>query len=62
MDLRVMSSGHCMGSGRPNDGLKGVLIWLDKKMVAAYSNVKSRLGINDDFVSRILNVFSRKKK
>lgn len=47
---------------RPNDGIKSVFIWLDKKMVAAYSNVKSRLGINDDFVSRVLNIFSRKKK
>ncbi len=47
---------------RPKDGLKSVLIWLDKEMVAAYSNIKSLLGINDDFVSKILNIFSRKKK
>ncbi|MDQ3844069.1 MAG: 2OG-Fe(II) oxygenase, partial [Bacteroidota bacterium] len=30
---------------RPKDGLKSVLIWLDKEMVAAYSNIKSLLGI-----------------
>lgn len=47
---------------RPTDGFKSVLIWLDKKMVATYSSIKSALGINDDFVSRVLNVFSRKKK
>lgn len=46
---------------RPKDGIKGLWIWLDKKMVAAYSNVKSMLGINDDFVSKVLNIFSRKK-
>ena len=47
---------------RPNDGVKGIFIWIDKKMVAAYSSVKSRLGINDDFISKVLNIFSRKKK
>lgn len=47
---------------RPGDGIKSVFIWLDKKMVAAYSSLKSTLGINDDFVSRILNIFSRKNK
>lgn len=46
---------------RPKDGIKKIWIWLDKKMVAAYSNIKSALGINDDFISRVLNTFSRKK-
>jgi len=50
---------------RPGDGIKSLFIWLDKKLVAIYSSVKSTLGIDDKFVSRILNLFSgnkRKKK
>lgn len=46
---------------RPGDGFKSVLIYLDKQLVNLYSNLKSRLGINDDFVSKVLNMFSRKK-
>jgi len=46
---------------RPEDGIRRIWIWLDKKLVAAYSSIKSALGINDDFVSRLLNIFSRKK-
>ncbi len=46
---------------RPGDGLKSVMIYLDKQLVNLYSNIKSRLGLSDDFVSRILHFFSRKK-
>ncbi|MDN3664285.1 2OG-Fe(II) oxygenase [Algibacter miyuki] len=46
---------------RPNDGFKAVLIWLDKKMIIVYTWLKGTLGINDDFVSQVLNFFTRKK-
>lgn len=46
---------------RPNDGAKSILIYLDKKALVVYSRLKGVLGINDDFVSKILNVFSKKK-
>lgn len=45
---------------RPTDGLKSALIYLDKKAVDIYSRVKGTLGINDDFVSNILNKFGKK--
>lgn len=47
---------------RPNDGIKAVFIWLDKKMIALYTWIKGVFGINDDVVSKILNLFSKKKK
>lgn len=47
---------------RPGDGFKSLLIWADKKLVNAYSTVKGWLGINDDFVSKILNKLGRGKK
>ncbi|WP_034061044.1 2OG-Fe(II) oxygenase [Lacinutrix jangbogonensis] len=46
---------------RPNDGFKSVLIWIDKKMIAVYTRLKGVLGINDDFISGVLNSFRRKK-
>lgn len=46
---------------RPDDGGKAFLIWLDKTVLAMYSRVKSTLGINDDFVSKVLAFFSKKK-
>ncbi|WP_299887524.1 2OG-Fe(II) oxygenase [uncultured Lacinutrix sp.] len=46
---------------RPSDGFKTVFIWIDKKMIAIYTKLKGVLGINDDFVSKILNTFRRKK-
>lgn len=46
---------------RPGDGIKGFFIYLDKQLVNIYSNLKSVLGINDDFVSKVLNFFNRKK-
>lgn len=47
---------------RPGDGIKSIFIWADKQMVVLYNNIKGRLGINDDFVSKVLNLFSGKKK
>lgn len=46
---------------RPDDGMKAALIWLDKKAVSVYSRLKGVLGINDDFVSNLLNKFGGKK-
>ncbi len=46
---------------RPQDGAKSILIYLDKKLVSVYTTVKRTLGLNDDFVSKLLNRFSRKK-
>jgi hypothetical protein len=46
---------------RPGDGARGILIWLDTKAIHLYSLVKKRLGLSDDFASRVLVFFSRKK-
>jgi Rps23 Pro-64 3,4-dihydroxylase Tpa1-like proline 4-hydroxylase len=47
---------------RPGDGAKSILIYIDKKLIALYSNLKGWLGINDDFASKVLNFFNRKKR
>ena len=46
---------------RPGDGGKSILIYLDKQLVNIYNTIKGILGINDDFVSKVLNWFNRKK-
>ena len=46
---------------RPGDGLKSVLIWADKQAVNLYSTLKGKLGINDDFISKVLNRLGRNK-
>ena len=46
---------------RPGDGIKSLFIWADTEAVRIYNTLKGWLGINDDFVSNILNLFSRKK-
>lgn len=48
---------------RPGDPkLKSATIWLDKEAVDVYSRIKSRLGLSDDFASRLLGfLFNRKK-
>lgn len=46
---------------RPGDGFRAVLIYLDKQMVNVYNTVKGRLGINDDFISKILKIFNRNR-
>lgn len=45
---------------RPGDGFRAVFIYLDKQMVNIYSTLKGWLGINDDFISKILKIFNRK--
>lgn len=47
---------------RPTDGMKGIAIWLDKQAIAGYTRVKRTFGINDDFVSKVLNLFGGKRK
>lgn len=47
---------------RPGDGIKSLFIYLDKKLISAYTTLKGTLGINDDFVSKVLNLFNRRKK
>ena len=47
---------------RPQDGAKAVLIYLDKKLVAAYTTIKRTFGIDDRFVSKVLNIFGGGKK
>lgn len=46
---------------RPDERWKAPLIWLDKQAVALYSLLKRRLGLSDDFASRVLGWFSRKR-
>lgn len=47
---------------RPEDGNKRILIWLDKQAIAVYNALKGWLGIDDKFVSKVLNFFNREKK
>jgi Rps23 Pro-64 3,4-dihydroxylase Tpa1-like proline 4-hydroxylase len=47
---------------RPQDGSKAILIWLDKKLVATYTTIKRTFGLDDAFVSKVLNIFGGKKK
>jgi hypothetical protein len=46
---------------RPGDGAKRLGIWLDTKALAMYSWLKTKLGLSDDFASRVLGILSRKK-
>ncbi len=47
---------------RPGDGLKALWIYLDTKALALYNDLKGRLGLKDDFASRILSFFNRKRR
>ena len=44
---------------RPGDGTRAALIWLDNIAVEIYSKLKSRLGLSDDFIGKILGKLSR---
>ena len=47
---------------RPTDSLgRRLAIWADKSAVAAYSVIKRRLGLSDEFASRILSRLAGKK-
>lgn len=45
---------------RPGDGIKSVLIYLDKELVKAYDWLKRRVGLSDERTSRLLGGRSRK--
>ncbi len=47
---------------RPGDGWRSILIYADRQLIAAYTQVKRRLGLNDDFASKVLGFFNRKGK
>jgi 2OG-Fe(II) oxygenase superfamily len=44
---------------RPGDGLRSVLIYLDKQALRMYDKVKRRLGLSDDAVSSLLRRVER---
>lgn len=46
----------------PDDGIRVVFIYLDKKILAIYNTVKGVLGINDDAVSKLLKFLGRFRK
>ena len=46
---------------RPGEEWKIPFIWTDKKILHLYSIAKSRLGLSDDFASKILGWFSKDK-
>jgi Rps23 Pro-64 3,4-dihydroxylase Tpa1-like proline 4-hydroxylase len=47
---------------RPSDGpIQTALIWADKQAVNLYSRLKETFGLSDDFASRVLGFFARKK-
>jgi len=47
---------------RPGEGGKKFLVKLDNTLVALYTAIKGKLGANDKVISKILRVFSGKKK
>lgn len=47
---------------RPGDGNKKLMVKIDNAMVAAYTEIKGKLGSNDKVISKILKFFSGKKK
>ncbi len=47
---------------RPGDGLKALWIYLDKMAISLYTDIKGRFGLSDDFASKVLNFFNRKKR
>lgn len=46
---------------RPTDGFKSLFIWGDTQLISLYSYLKGKFGLNDDFISSILNIFTTKK-
>jgi Rps23 Pro-64 3,4-dihydroxylase Tpa1-like proline 4-hydroxylase len=47
----------------PDDSkIKSLMIFLDKKALSVYNKLKGVLGINDDFVSKVLNKLSKLRK
>ena len=46
---------------RPTDGLRSIAIWADKQAIGVYTRIKRTFGLNDDFISNLLNRFGGKK-
>ena len=46
---------------RPNAGDKKSLIWVDKLMVSIYTRLKSKLGVSDQTMGKVLEKIKRKK-
>ena len=44
---------------RPNDGSKGILIYLDKMTLRIFDKAKRRLGISNSFANRVLRLIDR---
>lgn len=47
---------------RPDDGLRGVLIYADKQVLRAYDWAKRRLGLSDDAAFRLLDRLDRLRR
>jgi len=47
---------------RPTDGARRMLIFADKKALAAFDVVKRRFHVSDDTVRRLMNTFSRRPR
>jgi len=64
LDARQEFTGHSTDYfARPQDSkAKAAMIWLDKKAVDFYSRAKARFGFSDEFASRMLGWWSRKKQ
>lgn len=58
-NLKVQSTQY---RARPGEGLKKLFVWIDTQIVAAYTIAKRSLGINDEWVSRMLRWMSGNKK
>lgn len=58
-NLKIRSTNY---KSRPGDGIKALWIWADKQLVMIYTQVKKRLGLQDDFASKLLRFMSGKKK
>lgn len=43
----------------PGDGLKSILIYLDKKLLVLYFTLKSRFGLSDDAAGRLMKFIER---
>ena len=62
-EVRVTGPGRSTNyRARPSDGpVQAALIWADKQAVNLYSRLKETFGLSDDFASRVLGFFARKK-
>lgn len=56
-DLSFHSTNY---KARPQDGIKSLFIYLDKKILSFYSRIKRVFGLNDNFASTILGLFRKK--